>query len=93
LFSSGTGPGPASSALPVVEVVEFVKWLPLLASGLAAVGVRPFSRLSRAPSLMMLVPWVLGERGILFVVALVAWDAQSPPAEWLLLSVVLLIRW
>jgi hypothetical protein len=43
--------------------------------------------------LMMLVPRVLGDRGILLVVALVAWLAQScEPGAELLLSVVSLVR-
>lgn len=43
--------------------------------------------------LMMLVPRVLGESGILLVVALVAWLAQScEPGAELLLSVVSLVR-
>jgi hypothetical protein len=43
--------------------------------------------------LMMLVPRVLGDKGILLVVALVAWLAQScEPGAELLLSVVSLVR-
>jgi len=41
---------------------------------------------------MMLVPFVLGESGILLVVADVAWDVQSAPAEWELSVVVSLVR-